>query len=146
MPPPNSAGIGIIATRPILRGRTGRWLCRYPIRIPDRCCLWSAGSARRRRFSNPAACAKSFAPSLMLSGFAMDDRRAAATPARLIASAVAGLLFLSGSALADTSCRSGEGFKNWLGKLRQEAAELGMSERTLASLDGLTFDDRVFKQ
>lgn len=49
-------------------------------------------------------------------------------------------------ASADTSCRSGQSFENWLAALRQDAAREGISPGALAALDAVTFDERVLKQ
>jgi lytic murein transglycosylase len=58
--------------------------------------------------------------------------------------ALAGLV--AGSAQADTSCRGGQSFERWLAEFRREAAREGISERALAALDGVTYDQRVLKQ
>jgi lytic murein transglycosylase len=49
-------------------------------------------------------------------------------------------------AFADTSCRGGQSFGDWLSGIRAEAAAHKLSPSTLASLDGLTQDPRVLKQ
>ena len=53
---------------------------------------------------------------------------------------------LVSSALADTSCRGGQGFDAWLSSFREQAARQGISAGALAALDGVTFDDRVLNQ
>jgi lytic murein transglycosylase len=53
---------------------------------------------------------------------------------------------LSWPANADTSCRDGQGFDAWLAGFRQEAARTGISPRALSALDGLSPDERVFRQ
>ncbi len=65
---------------------------------------------------------------------------------RLLTAAFALVCWLGATADAETSCRAGENFAGWLAELRQDAAGQGISERTLAALDGLTFDERVLKQ
>lgn len=52
----------------------------------------------------------------------------------------------SGVARADTSCRGGQSFGAWIAQFQEEAARQGISPRTLAALDAITFDDRVFRQ
>ena len=49
-------------------------------------------------------------------------------------------------ALADTSCRGGQDFDNWLDGVREEAGRAGISSRALSALDGITLDARVLKQ
>ncbi len=49
-------------------------------------------------------------------------------------------------ALADTSCRGGQSFAAWLGEFRSEAARAGISQQSLAALDGVSFQDRILKQ
>lgn len=65
---------------------------------------------------------------------------------RLLASAGLALLVSVAPALADTSCRGGQSFATWLAGARQHAAGQGVSAAALAALDGVTYDDRVFKQ
>jgi lytic murein transglycosylase len=60
--------------------------------------------------------------------------------------AVAAALVAGGGALADTSCRGGQSFEAWRAEFRQEAAGEGISERALAALDGIAFDERVLAQ
>ncbi len=77
----------------------------------------------------------------------MDDAGTAAPPrraARLLAVALAAALIGAAPARADTSCRN-ESFAAWLGGVKKEAAKAGISERTLAALNGLRRDERVLK-
>jgi lytic murein transglycosylase len=53
---------------------------------------------------------------------------------------------LAHPAAADTSCRNGQTFGNWLALFAEEAAVRGISSATLAVLDGLTVDQRVLEQ
>ena len=71
-------------------------------------------------------------------------RRAAVL--QVIAAAVAHVLIIGGAASADTSCRQGQPFGEWLAAFRGEAAGQGISPATLAALDGVTADPRVLKQ
>ena len=64
---------------------------------------------------------------------------------RDLAMTLAVVFSLGAEANADNSCRGGESFSAWLSGVRQEAAGVGLSDRTLSALDGLTFDDRVLK-
>ncbi len=49
-------------------------------------------------------------------------------------------------ASADTSCRGGQSFENWLEQFRHEAGAAGLSPRALAALDGIAFDENVLRQ
>ena len=62
--------------------------------------------------------------------------------------AVAALLVacLARPAVADTSCRGGQSFGDWLAGVKQDAAREGISAGAVAALDGLTYDERVFGQ
>ncbi|MGQ7791259.1 lytic murein transglycosylase [Faunimonas sp. B44] len=56
------------------------------------------------------------------------------------------LLGAAGSpASADLSCRQGQPFAAWLDGVRKEAAAAGVSGRTLAALDHVTFDPGILK-
>jgi lytic murein transglycosylase len=72
--------------------------------------------------------------------------RAARSPYAGIVLALA--LATSGAepARADTSCRSGQSFANWLRGVGEDAARAGLSQRALATLAGITFDQRVLNQ
>jgi lytic murein transglycosylase len=65
---------------------------------------------------------------------------------RVLAMLMAAGIGASDMAAADTSCRGGQSFAAWLAELRQEAARAGISGRTLAALDGVSYEERVFLQ
>ena len=96
--------------------------------------------ARKRKSSSRGTCAKSSAPSSMPSGWLMADAKArvgasSARPRRraavlqVIAAAVAHVLIIGGAASADTSCRQGQSFGEWLAAFRGEAAAAGYFSR-----------------
>ena len=66
--------------------------------------------------------------------------------AQVMATAVLLMGLGIGTAAADTSCRGGLSFSAWLSGFRGEAAAAGISERALAALDGLTFQERILRQ
>jgi lytic murein transglycosylase len=59
---------------------------------------------------------------------------------------LAGALASPDESHADTSCRGGQTFHAWIADFTRDAAQRGISRSTLAALDGLTFDERVFRQ
>ena len=100
----------------------------------------------------PPACARSCAPSSMRSGWPMPDRRASdhrrssdRSRCWQLPLAFALLARRSGAAPTRVAVAARASQPGSL-RFREEAARAGLSERTLAALDGLTFDDRVLKQ
>jgi lytic murein transglycosylase len=67
-------------------------------------------------------------------------------PISMRVSAIAALLLVAGQASAAT-CRDPAGFEKWLGDIRQEAAEQGISAEAIRQgLSGVTFDQTVISK
>src|SRR6478609_5736312 len=70
---------------------------------------------------------------------------ASAVASAFVAS-VAAMWLVTGIAHADLGCRAGQSFDTWLAEFKLEATGQGISNPTLAALDGLTIDPRVLTQ